>query len=158
MTSDSLTTTVSSRRHFLRCACTTGLLLAIGAPLSGCADSIVDAGPSPTPGNGIDITANAVTVDLKSSAGQPLGQAGGFLFFSSASIIAINDGGTIRAFTSVCTHQGFPVNRFNSGRMVCSGHGAQFDTSGQVVSGPAPSSLREFGVTRSGDTVTISRG
>jgi cytochrome b6-f complex iron-sulfur subunit len=152
---------MTSRREFLRCSCSAGMLLALGTSLAGCADptgSDSDPGPGGGATSGVTITSSTVTLDLAHPSLERLRASGGFLFVPAASIIAINAAGTIRAFTSVCTHQGFAVDRFAGGRMICSGHGSEFNPDGTVASGQAPLALREFGVTRSGDTVTVQRG
>jgi len=153
---------LTSRRNFIRCGCSAGILLALGANVTGCADP---TGTNPGPGvggggdtSGVTITPSAITLDLAVPSLERLLTSGGFLFVPDASVIVINSAGAIRAFTSLCTHQGFSVDNFAGGRMVCSGHGAQFNPDGTVDSGPAPRALREFGLTRSGDTVTIQRG
>jgi cytochrome b6-f complex iron-sulfur subunit len=153
---------LTSRRDFIRCGCSAGILLALGANLTGCADPTAADSDSGTGGGagatGVTITQATITLDLAVPSLERLRASGGFLFVPDASIIVINSGGTIRAFTSVCTHQGFSVDRFAGGRMVCSGHGAEFNPDGTVASGPAPLALREFGSTRRGDTVTVQRG
>lgn len=51
----------------------------------------------------------------------------------------------VAAFSSQCTHAGFEVYLPENGRIVCgSGHGAVFDLRGNVVSGPATSSLERY--------------
>ena len=51
---------------------------------------------------------------------------------------------TVRAFSRYCTHAGGSVGSFVNGTARCSSHGAQFDTSGNVVGGPARSALKEY--------------
>jgi Rieske Fe-S protein len=47
-------------------------------------------------------------------------------------------GGTVHAFSSICTHQGCPVDKVANGTIQCPCHGSQFDaTTGEVVHGPA---------------------
>jgi cytochrome b6-f complex iron-sulfur subunit len=153
---------LASRRDFIRCGCSTGILLALGANLTGCVDATgTDPGGGGGGGagaSGVTISPSTITLDLAVPSLERLRASGGFLFIADASVIVINSAGTFRAFTSVCTHQGFSVDSFSAGRMVCSGHGAQFNPDGTVASGLAPRALREFGLTRSGDTVTIQRG
>jgi len=157
---------ITSRREFIRCSCSAGILLALGANVVGCADP-AGVEPDPMTGGGggggggtpgITINASTVTLDLASPSVERLRASGGFLFVPAASVIAINSAGTIRAYTSICTHQGFAVNQFTGDRMVCSGHGAQFNPDGTVALGPAPRALPEYDVTRSGDILTIQRG
>jgi cytochrome b6-f complex iron-sulfur subunit len=144
-----------SRRDFVRCACTTGLFIALGASLSACGEQITGVVDPP---GGISIDGNTITIDLSHSAVASLRNAGGFVFIGSANVIAINvDGNVIRAFSSACTHEGFPVNAFSGGHMICSAHGSRFNTSGAVVQGPAASPLTEYSVSRNGDQVVITK-
>ena len=49
---------------------------------------------------------------------------------------------TVRAFLAACTHQGQSLNGVTGNQIVCSRHGARFDTSmGRVLQGPASKSL-----------------
>jgi Rieske Fe-S protein len=145
----------TSRRAFLRSSCATAALLALGADLAAC--DAGDPGGPPPPGSGITVNGSTVTLDLTGTQARAVASAGGFLLISSAHVLVINlDGTTIRAFTSICTHQGCDVDQFSSGLLQCPCHGSQYDTSGQVVQGPAPLPLQEFPVTRSGNIVTIT--
>lgn len=148
----------ASRRDFLRTTGCSAALLAIGWSLVGCdSNGMVEEDPPP-PGSGIEINGNTITLDLTGSQASALAQAGGFLLIQAAQTLAVNvDGQTIRAFTSICTHQQCTINNFQNSQMVCPCHGSRYNTSGQVVQGPAPAPLQEFAVSRSGDTVTITK-
>lgn len=51
----------------------------------------------------------------------------------------------VAAFSSQCTHAGSEVSLPENGRIICgSGHGAVFDLRGNVLSGPATSSLERY--------------
>ncbi len=112
--------------------------------------------------NGIVATANKVTIDL--SKVSRLRNAGGYLILinedgHSVHVIVINvDGSTFKAFTSICTHQGCDVASYSSStqRIICNCHGSEFDLNGNPVAGPAPSPLRSYPVTRSGDILTVT--
>ena len=150
----------NSRRDFLR---TTGpgiCLLAVGLYLAGC-DSTEPENEENNgggDGTGITITATTITLDLTKPAASLVGAPGGHVIIKAAKTIAINlDGTTIRAFTSVCTHQGCDVDKFENDRIKCPCHFSEFNTSGQAVAGPATAPLKEYAVTRSGTVVTISR-
>lgn len=143
-----------SRRDFLRTACAPAVFAALGITIASC--------DSQDPLNGGGGGGTPITLDLTSANAQALTSAGGFVFLGNENVIVANvDGTTIRAFRSICTHQGNVVNSFSNGRFLCSnrtsGHGSQYNTSGQPVAGPAPSALREYTVTRDGNTLTINR-
>lgn len=152
-----------SRRAFLKqTGCSIILLMGMGMVVTAC-DSTEVAGPDPgNPGNGGDngITINPTTIviDLTKSGAAVLNASGGFLLIATGGAMAINDNGTIRAFTNVCTHQQCTTSwSFSNQRLVCGCHGSQFNTGGQVVVGPAASPLRVLAVSRSGNIVTINR-
>lgn len=64
------------------------------------------------------------------------------------------------SFTAVqvaCTHEGTSIN-FNAqqNQFVCPNHGSTFTTSGAVTLGPAATSLKQYNVAISGNTMTIT--
>ncbi len=154
-----------SRKDFLRTAGSVALFAALGISFSSCSSpTAAETDPAPTPpppsgSNGITISGNTITVNLNTSTTEGLKNSGGWLLVNAAQVIVVNvDGSTIRAFSSVCTHQGCSTNwAFSSGLFECTCHGSRFNTSGQVVRGPAASNLPEYSVNRNGDTVTITK-
>ena len=154
-----------SRKDFLRTAGSVALFAALGISFSACSSpTSPEADPTPNPpppsgSNGITVNGNTVTINLNTSNTERLKSSGGWLLIEGAQVIVVNvDGSTIRAFSSVCTHQGCATNwAFSSGLFECTCHGSRFNTSGQVVRGPAASNLPEYSVSRNGDTVTITK-
>ena len=69
--------------------------------------------------------------------------SGGGLVLADAKVVLTKaDDGTVRAFSSICTHQGCPVSEVADGRISCPCHGSEFDANtGEVVKGPASRSL-----------------
>ena len=58
------------------------------------------------------------------------------------------------AFSSICTHQGKPIDAVENGTINCPWHGSMFAIAdGAVVGGPAPSPLPPVEVTVVGDNV-----
>lgn len=158
-----------SRKEFMKTAGSVALFSALGIPfITSCSDSTSamddNGGDSVTnivSGNeeGITIAGNSVIIDVSSNAGAALRSTGGWLLITGAQVLAVNiGGGTIRAFTSVCTHQGCDTSwGFSNNLFTCSCHGSQFDTGGGVVRGPASRDLEEFIVDREDDEVTITK-
>ena len=151
-----------TRRDFLA---TVGSGCAAGAALTGlaaCQSVVVDLDAEPNGGNGgggsgIKIAGDVVTLDLTKTDTQSLSAEGGFLLIEDATTFVINSAGSIKAFTSVCTHQACNVDNFASSQIRCPCHGSRYDTEGRVVQGPARTSLTEFQVERIGDAVTITK-
>ncbi len=96
------------------------------------------------------------------SAGTPLAQlsaipVGGAISATgpngAALIVARPTGGTVAAFSAICTHQGCTVVPAGK-ELDCPCHGSVFDaTTGAVISGPAPRPLRSVPVAISGNNV-----
>lgn len=56
--------------------------------------------------------------------------------------------GTFKAFSAICTHQGFLVTDVAGGTITCNHHGSRYSaTTGAVEQGPAPAALAEVAVT-----------
>lgn len=65
--------------------------------------------------------------------------SGGGLVLEDAKVVLTKaDDGTVRAFSSICTHQGCPVSEVAEGRIICPCHASQFEAdTGEVAEGPA---------------------
>lgn len=53
--------------------------------------------------------------------------------------------GAFSVVTALCTHEACTITGLDGSTFVCPCHGSEFNTSGQVLSGPAGTSLRQFG-------------
>lgn len=149
-----------NRKDFIKQAgCSALFLMAMGITITAC-DTAEVAGPDNNSSpDGITITPTTITLDLSKPGAAVLNNAGGFLLIGAAKALAVNVNGTIRAFTSVCTHAQCSTEwAYQNSRMVCTCHGSQFNNEGQVVIGPATAPLKSFASTRSGNIVTITRG
>jgi cytochrome b6-f complex iron-sulfur subunit len=62
---------------------------------------------------------------------------------------------TFAAVSDVCTHEGCAITAHSGSIYVCLCHGAEFDTSGLVVRGPARTALRQYATEFAGDVLTI---
>ena len=72
-------------------------------------------------------------------------------------MLIVNWESEIRAFTSVCTHEGCARDWvFGRGVFTCTCHSSKFNYRGEVVAVPADKNLAEFSVTQEGDILTIS--
>lgn len=92
------------------------------------------------------------TVDTSTGA---LATNGGFIVMNGI-IIARTNTGTFLAVSSSCTHEGVTLGYDKSGNVfVCPRHNSQFTSTGTVISGPAPSNLKQYQTTLSGTTLTV---
>ncbi|WP_162417325.1 QcrA and Rieske domain-containing protein [Cyclobacterium roseum] len=105
--------------------------------------------------NGIQVTQQSVQIDLERN--EALASSGGWLLITQARVLVVNVNGQFNALTSVCTHSQCDRNwSYGNEVFTCSCHGSRFDTSGQVVNGPASSPLRSYSVSKDGENLTIS--
>ena len=105
-------------------------------------------------------TANVdFTIDLTAASSAPLNDAAvGYVYNATRDVIvAKTTAGSYLAVQAPCTHQGTTVY-FDPGqnRFICPNHNAMFDTSGAVLSGPAPQPLKRFAVAQTGTTLRIT--
>lgn len=70
-------------------------------------------------------------------------------------LVARTSATTFNALSSGCTHAACTVSGFSGSAFVCPCHGSEFDTSGRVLSGPAPRGLTALRTTLSGGVLTI---
>jgi cytochrome b6-f complex iron-sulfur subunit len=119
-----------------------------GLATSCSSDESNDSGSSiPTP----TATSN-FTVDTSTGV---LATNGGFIVMKGI-IIARTNTGTFLAVSSSCTHEGVTLGYDKSGNVfVCPRHNSQFTSTGTVISGPAPSNLKQYQTTLSGTTLTV---
>ncbi|WP_339865323.1 Rieske (2Fe-2S) protein [uncultured Algoriphagus sp.] len=155
-----------SRRTFIERAGMTAVMSTFGLTFfTGCSDSEdqnpQSSPPTSTPGMGADtsgivVSGNTVKIDLTAQTG--LAATGGWLLIISAKTLVVNVGGSYMAMTSVCTHSACDRNwTFTNSRFTCTCHGSQFDTSGNVLQGPATQSLQSYATALSGNSLTITK-
>ena len=81
-----------------------------------------------------------------------------FPFGSKPAILIRLASGEYRAFTAVCTHLQCTVQYRKDFKLIwCACHNGRFDTNGNVVAGPPPSSLEPFKVAISGSDIIVSK-
>jgi cytochrome b6-f complex iron-sulfur subunit len=60
------------------------------------------------------------------------------------------------ALSSICTHQGCTIGYSPSANnFPCPCHGSVFSTSGSVLNGPAPTAVKSYPVSQTGNILTI---
>lgn len=131
------------RRDFLKSACTVcGIVLAPGI-LNSCSKPNTAA------------PAANFTLDLTASVNAALNTVGGSVY-SNGVIVFRQNVATYTALSATCTHQGCTVSYYPSTNdLICPCHGGTFDANGNVLSGPPPSPLYKYTVTKSGNILTI---
>jgi Rieske Fe-S protein len=111
--------------------------LGVAAALAGCAGS--DGGGSSTP-------KVASGSELASFDEIPVG--GGIILTEQKIVITQPAAGEFKAFSAVCTHQGFTVTSVKDDTIRCDHHGSSYSAStGQVEGGPAAGPLAAVKIT-----------
>jgi nitrite reductase/ring-hydroxylating ferredoxin subunit len=133
----------TDRRGILRVA---GVVVGAGA-LAACSSP-------PVP------TASADSSGSAAAGGTPTSEVpvgGGTVFPDTMTVVTQPTAGTFKAFDAVCPHQGCTVGSVENGQIICPCHQSHFDaTTGDRVSGPAPTGLTAKTIMVTGNTFTVS--
>ena len=114
---------------------------------------------SPTDPNKSDET---ITVDLSLSENSALLVVGGALALGSnvidskGMLLYRQSDTNVLAFSRNCTHNSCTIDSFQNGTSTCPCHGSQFNTSGNVVVGPAINPLTQYSAAIADNIVTIT--
>lgn len=159
-----LTSDGYSRKDFLRTAGSVALFAALGISFTACSSkseesSNIVGGNLNEPKGGIVVSGNKITIDTTSTEGASIALSGGWLLIVSAQTLVVNvDGNLVRAFTSICPHASCDRNwSYQNDQFRCTCHDSRFTNAGVRVSGPATRNLAEFAVSKSENTVTITK-
>lgn len=146
----------ATRRQFCTHALT---FVTVGSLLESCGGS--PTSPSSNvpalPVLNASVASNTITLTIDASS--PLASVGSAALVQASAgnfLVARTAQDTFNAMTAVCTHEACTVTGFQSGTFVCPCHGSQYNTSGAVTKGPAPSSLRRFNTQFANNVLTIS--
>ncbi|WP_433449513.1 Rieske (2Fe-2S) protein [Streptomyces sp. CA-142005] len=73
---------------------------------------------------------------------------GGAKLYRDHNVVVSRDGsGALKAYSTICTHAGCPINKLQGTTLICPCHGSQFDAvTGKVVESPATEPLTELSV------------
>jgi cytochrome b6-f complex iron-sulfur subunit len=81
-----------------------------------------------------------------------------FRFGNKPAILINTSGGTLKAFSAVCTHLNCTVQYSKESKNIwCACHNGKFDLNGKVISGPPPKPLEEFKVNVVGENIIVSK-
>ena len=150
-----------TRREFCRGTCQAAGLAAIGAALAAC------GGGGPTSASGLGSLASLPQVSGTGASGSitvtvtgtALANVGALALVRSSVgdvLVARTASEAFTALASICTHQTCEITAYSGSTFVCPCHGSQFNTSGKVLGGPAPTSLRQYATAFANDVLTIT--
>ncbi|MDZ7764643.1 MAG: Rieske (2Fe-2S) protein [Melioribacteraceae bacterium] len=124
-----------------------------------------DSSPtSPDNGGGNGNGSTQLTIDISLPENSSLQTVGGLLTLSSNDIdpqgifLYRQSESSVIAFSRECTHERCQVGAFGSNEIAaCPCHGSRYDKLGNVVNGPAASSLRRYNTELNGNIITVTR-
>ncbi|MFF8928435.1 Rieske (2Fe-2S) protein [Streptomyces longwoodensis] len=111
---------------------------------------------SPTGGTTARATPTA-PVELGAESEVPKG--GARLYRDHDVVVSRSDDGTLKAYSSICTHAGCAINKLDGTTLICPCHGSEFDaTTGRVLRDPATEPLHELPVKAERGTIVAGPG
>lgn len=125
------------RRDVLKAGAVTGALAAVGVSVSSCANETV-----------------TMSADSIALADIPVG--GGVVVTEPPVVLTQPTAGEVKAFTSICPHQGCKVSEVTNSEIYCPCHGSKFSAlDGSVIQGPATEGLAAAAVAVDGTKVSF---
>lgn len=126
------------RRDVLKAGAVTGALAVVGVSASSCA-------------NEASVTMSADSVSITDI---PIG--GGVIVAEPPIVLTQPAEGEIKAFTSICPHQGCKVSEVSNNEIFCPCHASKFSAiDGSVIQGPAVEGLAAAAVAVDGTKVSF---
>ncbi|MFL4951161.1 Rieske 2Fe-2S domain-containing protein [Streptomyces sp. MMS24-I31] len=108
------------------------------------------------PGGG---SASAPTAPVDLGAENEIPKGGARLYRDHNVVVSRDANGALKAFSTICTHAGCPINKLQGTTLICPCHGSEFDaTTGKVVQSPATQPLSELPVRAQGGKVVAGPG
>jgi cytochrome b6-f complex iron-sulfur subunit len=154
---DHRTAVALTRRTFCVQAYGAVSLAALASTLTACGGSPTSPSSAPAlPTLNASVANGVASMTIDSAS--PLATVGGAALVQTSSgmfLVARTAQNTFTALTAICTHEGCTVSGFENQTYVCPCHGSRYSTSGAVVNGPAPSSLRSFSTQFNNNVLTI---
>jgi cytochrome b6-f complex iron-sulfur subunit len=134
---------------------------ALGVCMGSCLAACSKGDSNPSPGNNNNnnpppTPGTTFTADLNSS----LTNIGDTKVSNGIILARVAAGNTASSFTAVqvaCTHEGTSIN-YNNGQgvFICPLHGSIFSKTGTVVQGPATTALKQYAISITGTTLTVT--
>ncbi|MFD7131507.1 Rieske (2Fe-2S) protein [Streptomyces sp. NPDC059894] len=120
---------------------------AAGLGLAACAPTGEAAAP-PTPTAAVELGADSEVAPGSAK-----------LYRDHNVVVSRSGNGQLKAYSSVCTHAGCPINRLDRTTLICPCHGSEFDaTTGEVLREPATVPLNALPVTAENGRIVAGPG
>ncbi len=150
-----------SRRRFCAGACQVASGATIATLFSACGGESASPTAPSSPASALNRVAGRFSGSAVQAtvAGSPLTDLGGAVLVESNAGVFLVSRTSANAFTAieaVCTHEGCTITGAAGDIYVCPCHGSRYNRDGQVVNGPAKSSLRKYATTFTDGVVTIA--
>ncbi len=131
------------RRDILKAGAVTGVLAVTGVTVSACANETATTTSTES------TSANSISL-----ADIPVG--GGVVVAEPPVVVTQPTAGEVKAFSSICPHQGCKVNDVSNNKIFCPCHGSIFSAlDGSVIQGPATRGLSVAAVSVDGINVSF---
>ncbi|MGW4735527.1 Rieske (2Fe-2S) protein [Streptomyces shenzhenensis] len=99
------------------------------------------------------------TAPVELGAENEVAQGGARLYTNHNVVVSRDAQGTLKAYSTICTHGGCPINKLEGTTLICPCHGSEFDAmTGKVVQAPATVPLPELPVKASGGKLIAGPG
>ena len=152
-----------TRRDFFANTCRLASVAALSGVVASALESCGGSSPASPGGTAASLpivngAASGSTITL-TVTGTALATTGAMALVRTSSgdvLVARTAGDTFVALSAACTHQNCEVTAFADQTYICTCHGSEFNTSGQVVRGPAATSLRKYTTQFANDILTIT--
>jgi Rieske Fe-S protein len=87
------------------------------------------------------------TAPVALGAESEIPKGGAKLYRDENVVVSRTADGSLKAYSTICTHAGCPINKLSGTTLVCPCHGSEFDAvTGKVVQAPATEPLHELTV------------
>ena len=169
----------SSKRDFIKRATAITVIGGTAFILEACGGGGSPTGPEDNNGGGdngggdnggggdtgynYDPATGTITIDISKiyttlqTVGSGIMLASNITFDDRGIIVLRTSGNSVKALSRRCTHQGQTVNiDAANNNLLCPSHDSVFDFNGNVISGPASSSLAQYSASINGNIITIT--
>ncbi|MET9733708.1 Rieske 2Fe-2S domain-containing protein [Streptomyces sp. NPDC006458] len=100
-----------------------------------------------SPDGGAEATPATQTAPVDLGAESDVAQGGAHLHLDHNVVVSRTADGTLKAFSTICTHGGCPISELEGTTLSCACHGSRFDArTGEVLRSPATVALTELPV------------